>query len=102
MSGRCEVRYTSDGQPVRVQGDISQEDLDRLGAAVQAHIDSRCDHEGPYVMPAVARRIHGRDYFLCGLDAGHDGDEHAWPADRDGYRWTTDGTLLSGPQRYEL
>jgi len=84
MSG-CEYRTASDGTIVRVRGDITQEALDALTAQVKAINDRMCKHEGPHVMPEIAQRIHGRKHYMCGLDAGHDGDcrwsHWTWPSE---------------------
>ena len=79
----CEIRTTSDGQPARVQGRISQERLDEIGAWVRAYVDSRCAVDSDKPMPAIAQRMHGRENYSCGREAGHEGP-HRWPDVGDG------------------
>lgn len=76
----CHIRYTSDGQPVRVNGDIDQETLDALGRQVRAIVEASCRAESSVPMPAIAQKMHGRVGYTCGREKGHDGP-HRWPAD---------------------
>jgi hypothetical protein len=77
------MRTTSNGTPVRVQGQISQERLDELEAWVRRYADSRCAAESDEPMPEIAQRMHGREHYACGRDKGHDGP-HRWPDRGDG------------------
>lgn len=81
--GRCSERTTSDGQRVRVQGRISQERLDELGAWVSEFVASRCAADSGAPMPAIAQRMHGRENYSCGRERGHHGP-HRWPDKDDG------------------
>lgn len=83
MSEHCENRTTSDGQPVRVQGQISQKRLDEMAAWVKGYVDSRCGVDSDKPMPAIAQRMHGRENYSCGRERGHDGP-HRWPDKPEG------------------
>lgn len=98
MSGerRCEIRTTSDGTKVRVNGQISDERLDEITARVRAYVDSRCAAASPFVMPAIAQRIHGHETYTCGREEGHDG-EHCWP-DKPDAKWRWDTTPAAAQQ----
>lgn len=84
MSEPCQIRHASDGTPVRINGQISQEQLDAITAQVRARLDSRCKAESTKAMPEVAQRLHGRTHYHCDREKGHDGP-HRWPdrTDRD-------------------
>jgi hypothetical protein len=82
MGEPCQIRHTSDGQPVRVRGDIDQQTLDALGHKVRAIVEAQCRAESDVPMPAVAQRMHGREHYLCGREKGHEAP-HRWPADGD-------------------
>jgi hypothetical protein len=74
----CEIRTTSSGEPVRVNGQISQERLDELAGWVKSYVDSRCAVDSDKPMPAIAQRMHGRENYSCGRERGHEGP-HRWP-----------------------
>lgn len=81
----CELRTTSDGTPVRVQGDIEQPLLDQLADAVRKHYDSRCHALSDVPMPELAQKLHGRETYWCDRDEGHE-PPHRWPEHRDAGR----------------
>jgi hypothetical protein len=79
---RCEIRHTSDGQPVRVQGDIDQKLLDQLATAVRKREENACHALSDVPMPEIAQRIHGRETYWCGREKGHEPPhQHPDPAE---------------------
>lgn len=90
-SGRlCQIVTLADGTQIRVNGARGAPDLDllqELADAVKAAEASRCHTAGPYPMPEIAQKIHGRKTYWCGRERGHDGP-HRWPEDGTRWVWT--------------
>lgn len=85
---KCKIMTLTDGTRVRVNGDIEPDLLQQLADKVKAHEASRCHNEGPYAIPEIAQRIHGRRTYRCDEERGHDGP-HRWA----GMAWNDHGAI---------
>jgi hypothetical protein len=54
-----------------------------LEASVAREVSGWCQAVSPQPMPPIAQKLHGRTFYVCGLDKGHleDGIPHRWPRD---------------------
>jgi len=57
--------------------------MEALEASVAREVAGWCKAVSPEPMPPLAQKLHGRKFYVCGLDKGHValGIAHRWPRD---------------------